>query len=1578
MLCPTSSSPDAISTGKFQKTPRQSFGQEGNERGSTWRVIVTWLLFFMRIAADKKLMGRQLMCWYPPYSLKGEIHVWFFIFIKIISRAKMNLLLLMSLFAITLASAEEATPVVSKFQSVDPSPELQSGQENSTKTPVPTPGLAISAEGTATESKTAAAVEIPEDETPISVQEAINPEAEWSVTDAGSLVLAEEASVEPETDMEVSEDPHASVESAIELMSLKEIDDEEAPHPAAEPIDLHAEEHLEEESKPSIGQPIYTPEQPTYPIVQPTILDVGTTIPTAHTTVTAAEKITAAAEREKPAMESTTPAAIAIVAAVETTHTVAETAIPVKETTSQVEVVTSSFVELATLKTEKIPAVETAMVEPTNPVTQESKVAEPTALVAEATTIDAKPITAIVSFIEPTTRAPEAIPVVETVMVAGEHIAPTSPDAKPVTLATIPANPSTEQEVLATKLTPGAAGETMTPAAISVVTKEIIPAMEVTTPVALTTNSAAVEHISAVETTVAEVPRTPEQPAIPSVWPTTSHPAETVWGGGSATPSTESTTPAKVPAISIADSPTPTVGPTIPAAEPALPIAEPVTPSVEPATPAAVPAAPAILAPESGQSANPAVLVSEVATVIAEHAASNAEKTTLVAELATPTVMLAIPTEKPAIPAAELATPVVEPATPPALPTIPTTEPTTATTMPTLPPAESTTSITDPTTSATDKPTPAAELAIPPSEPTTLSAKPASPVAELPTPVVEPAIPTALPTIPTTEPTTPAAESATTSAHSTTLAAGPPTPVAEPATAAADPTTLALGAATPKVELPTSIADSATSAAHPGTPAAHPATPAAESPTPVVEHSTPTTLPTTHATEPTIPAAMPATPAPEPAHPAVELATPAANPTTSSDPATPAAEPITPGAPTTIAESHTSVVPHSLATETAIPIVESISTAVKPISSNEEPTVPGLDRTPETTAASPATQPHIQSAETTTIAVEKVPSSIQPEPLVTERIPHTESTTSVHLTNPATAMMLLVTDLTTGTHDTPPSVGTTIPVEAKTNPIAETTTPSATEPTTTTVKEIMLATESTTPTKNHPVVSSTISGDRRTTKVPRKRPTTVPPLRPGFETAKVFDAVLSKITNSTSNLRNATVAQVKKLKEIWLVFKLHLDALKNKTIDNSTINATFPLSTPEEAKVWINLFENFVNKMRHSSATQVTKIMGAWTTLNKFLLSYKEKQTKKPAVIQVKPTSPSKKSTPKTSVTVPVTHITATTLDNHAGIDIIAADSKPVNNAFSRTVAVDEQPHKLADQIEKLRNQFKHATKKQLEKYRESWMVFKFYLDSFSPGWKPNKMPVGNADFTLSTPEEANRNRQMFLDFVTNWRQSADYRSDTVLEFWQELKDLLDSYEGIDAETIEKSNERNPRSFQARPQSKDPSPSFGSQEIKQINIAQPPKSIETKKTMLAKLAKIAYELQRSSSLKLRQFKENWILLKLYLDSLKSNSTDAMTNYHFLFSNAEEQKYTHELFSGFVKNLRRNPGFPLEQLMQAWQVLNEFLNSYNGVDADYVITSADPDRNHKLVPTPTKAISPAEELAFRKALIKEIGKLSQLS
>lgn len=61
---------------------------------------------------------------------------------------------------------------------------------------------------------------------------------------------------------------------------------------------------------------------------------------------------------------------------------------------------------------------------------------------------------------------------------------------------------------------------------------------------------------------------------------------------------------------------------------------------------------------------------------------------------------------------------------------------------------------------------------------------------------------------------------------------------------------------------------------------------------------------------------------------------------------------------------------------------------------------------------------------------------------------------------------------------------------------------------------------------------------------------------------------------------------MKKLKEIWLVFKLYLDTLKNKTTDKSTINATFLLSTPEEVKIWKNLFENFIDKMRNSTGVQ--------------------------------------------------------------------------------------------------------------------------------------------------------------------------------------------------------------------------------------------------------------------------------------------------------------------------------------------------------------------------------------------------------
>lgn len=95
----------------------------------------------------------------------------------------------------------------------------------------------------------------------------------------------------------------------------------------------------------------------------------------------------------------------------------------------------------------------------------------------------------------------------------------------------------------------------------------------------------------------------------------------------------------------------------------------------------------------------------------------------------------------------------------------------------------------------------------------------------------------------------------------------------------------------------------------------------------------------------------------------------------------------------------------------------------------------------------------------------------------------------------------------------------------------------------------------------------------------------------------------------------------------------------------------------------------------------------------------------------------------------------------------------------------------------------------------------------------------------------------------------SEYRTDTVLEYWQELKNLLDSYQGIDAETNEKSKERNPRSFEARPQSnrKDQSPAVVAEQNKQISIAQPHKDGETKIAVIAKLAKIAYELQRSTS-----------------------------------------------------------------------------------------------------------------------------------
>lgn len=64
-------------------------------------------------------------------------------------------------------------------------------------------------------------------------------------------------------------------------------------------------------------------------------------------------------------------------------------------------------------------------------------------------------------------------------------------------------------------------------------------------------------------------------------------------------------------------------------------------------------------------------------------------------------------------------------------------------------------------------------------------------------------------------------------------------------------------------------------------------------------------------------------------------------------------------------------------------------------------------------------------------------------------------------------------------------------------------------------------------------------------------------------------------------------------------------------------------------------------------------------------------------------------------------------------------------------------------------------SEKQLEKYKESWAVFKFYLDSFLLGSKPDQMPAAHAGFTRSTPEEANRNRAMFMDFVTELHRTA-------------------------------------------------------------------------------------------------------------------------------------------------------------------------------------------------------------------------------
>lgn len=86
------------------------------------------------------------------------------------------------------------------------------------------------------------------------------------------------------------------------------------------------------------------------------------------------------------------------------------------------------------------------------------------------------------------------------------------------------------------------------------------------------------------------------------------------------------------------------------------------------------------------------------------------------------------------------------------------------------------------------------------------------------------------------------------------------------------------------------------------------------------------------------------------------------------------------------------------------------------------------------------------------------------------------------------------------------------------------------------------------------------------------------------------------------------------------------------------------------------------------------------------------------------------------------------------------------------------------------------------------------------------------------------------------------------MKYWEELKNLLDSYQGIDAET-DKVKEMNSISVEALPQShaKYPSPAVIAGGKTQISTAQLHDDSETKNTMDTKFARIAYELQRSTS-----------------------------------------------------------------------------------------------------------------------------------
>lgn len=105
------------------------------------------------------------------------------------------------------------------------------------------------------------------------------------------------------------------------------------------------------------------------------------------------------------------------------------------------------------------------------------------------------------------------------------------------------------------------------------------------------------------------------------------------------------------------------------------------------------------------------------------------------------------------------------------------------------------------------------------------------------------------------------------------------------------------------------------------------------------------------------------------------------------------------------------------------------------------------------------------------------------------------------------------------------------------------------------------------------------------------------------------------------------------------------------------------------------------------------KIMAAWNALYKFLLSYKVPLTKKLTTTKLTTTSLDTKSETHTSVYAPVTQMSTSGLHEGYVSHGITSENKVIISANAESAAQWQKPT-VADQMENLKNDLKHATSK--------------------------------------------------------------------------------------------------------------------------------------------------------------------------------------------------------------------------------------------------------------------------------------------